>query len=184
MWEQWAPPSAIKSGVLFIGPGGGKSGTSWWSECFSVVEIDWKSAQHHDYNFGLNKPKWTATVTATNGIATTFNRQLSATRPLIAVAFPSLHMARQQNFIPWFANSDVRRKRENKKNPLWTLDDNDRAMRGRWLTIIAAKNSNGSQFHLYTLYKKRRRRLATMCSNAKWPRWRLFFFSLFFLKEH
>lgn len=170
MWEQWAPPSAMKSGVLFIGPGGGKSGTSWWSKCFSVVEIDWKCAQHHDYNFGLNKPTWV------DSYSDGFNRQLSATTTDRS-SFPKSSHGKTAEFHSVVCQEWCKEKKgKQKKKPLWTLDDSDRAMRGRWLTIIAAKSRNGSQLHLYTLYKKRQHRLATMCSNAKWPRWRLFIF--------
>lgn len=43
-----------------------------------------------------------------------------------------------------------------------------------WLTIIAPKSRNGSQLHLYTLYKKGCSRWGMLCLNAKWHRWRLF----------
>lgn len=129
--EKWALLSAIKSEVLFIGPGGGKSGTSWWSKCLSVVEIDWKCAQHHDCNFGFNKPtymstftEWTATVMELNGIASRFNQQLSAMRPPIVAAFQCLHMAGGQNFIVWFAESDIRRKKKTSLDPSWEWQSN------------------------------------------------------------
>lgn len=43
-----------------------------------------------------------------------------------------------------------------------------------WLTIIAPKSHNGSQLHLYTLYKKGCSGWGILCLNAKWHRWRLF----------